>query len=160
MRPKIVLLLLFFALTLFAQNPFKETRYIYAIDKTLLLEGYITFGEQNVIIEYTKPQPKVLTYFEGGLSIQDENGYTATQLNANSAMNYFFMIIKAIEENNDALLESFFTSKTDAQTTILEPKDTASQMVQEVKITKNGNKLKSLHVELKNGDRITIETVD
>jgi len=156
---KIIVLCLLSLLHLFANDAaaFKETRYLYALDKTITLEGFITFGEQNIIIEYVKPESKVLTYFEEKLTIQDQNGYNVIDAQSMPSMNYFFMIIKAVHEENSVLLDSFFEAKIEGEETLLSPKGVAAEVLEEVRITRHATKLKSLHVKIKNGDRITIE---
>lgn len=157
---KIIVLCLLSLLCLFANDAsaFKETRYLYALDKNITLEGFITFGEQNIIIEYTKPESKVLTYFEEKLTIQDQNGYKVIDAQSMMpSMNYFFMIIKAVHDENNVLLNSFFEAKTEGEETLLSPKGVASEVLEEVRIIRQATKLKSLHVKIKNGDRITIE---
>ena len=156
--------LIFFCLSLplfaDASLPFKETRYIYAIDKTLILEGFITFTEHNIIIEYLKPEPKVLTYFEEQLSIQDQNGYQMIDIQKNPMLSYFFMIIKAIHENNTVLIDSFFEQHKEGNTLKLIPKDTVANVLEDVQVVYQKNALKSLHVKVKNGDRIGIEIME
>jgi hypothetical protein len=155
---KIIVLCLLSLLCLFADSSsFQETRYLYALDKNVTLEGFITFGEQNIIIEYVKPESKVLTYFEEKLSIQDQNGYKVIDAQSMPSMNYFFMIIKAVHDENSVLLNSFFETKTEGDETLLTPKGVAAEVLEEVRITRQATKLKSLHVKIKNGDRITIE---
>ena len=139
---------------------FKETRYLYALDKNITLEGFITFGEQNIIIEYVKPESKVLTYFEEKLTIQDQNGYRAVDAQSMPSLNYFFMIIKAVHDENSVLLDSFFDAKTEGDETQLIPKGVAAEVLEEVRIVRQTTKLKSLQVKIKNGDRITIEILD
>lgn len=156
---KVIVLCLLSLLCLFANDAstFKETRYLYALDKTIELEGFITFGEQNIIIEYAKPESKVLTYFEEKLTIQDQNGYKVIDTQRMPSMNYFFMIIKAVHDENNVLLNSFFEAKTEGEETLLSPKGVVAEVLEEVRITRQATKLKSLHVKIKNGDRITIE---
>ena len=156
---KIIVLCLLSLLSLFANDAssFKETRYLYALDKNITLEGFITFGEQNIIIEYTKPESKVLTYFEEKLTIQDQNGYQIVDAQSMPSMNYFFLIIKAVHDENSVLLDSFFEAKTEGDETLLSPKGVAAEVLEEVRIIRQEKKLKSLHVKIKNGDRITIE---
>lgn len=145
-------------LFLFADaSGFKETRYMYALDKNITLEGFITFGEQNINIEYTKPESKVLTYFEEKLTIQDQNGYKVIDAQSMPSLNYFFMIIKAVHDENSVLLNSFFDAKTEGDETLLSPKGVAAEVLEEVRIIRQARELKSLHVKIKNGDRITIE---
>lgn len=156
---KVIVLCLLSLLYLFANDAstFKETRYLYALDKTIELEGFITFGEQNIVIEYVKPESKVLTYFEEKLTIQDQNGYNVIDAQSMPSMNYFFLIIKAVHDENSLLLDSFFEATTKGDETLLSPKGVAAEVLEEVRITRQATKLKSLHVKIKNGDRITIE---
>lgn len=155
---RMVSLLCFFALCLCANSThFQEIRYLYALDKNVTLEGFITFGEQNIIIEYTQPESKVLTYFEEKLTIQDQNGYKMIDAQSMPSLNYFFMVIKAVHEQNNALLDSFFDAHTKGDETLLSPKGVAAEVLEEVRITRQTGALKSLHVKMKNGDRIGIE---
>jgi len=55
------------------------------------------------------------------------------------------------------LLDSFFEATTKGDETLLSPKGVAAEVLEEVRITRQATKLKSLHVKIKNGDRITIE---
>ncbi len=141
---------------LLGASAFKETRYLYALDKTLTLEGFITFGEENIVIEYTKPNTKVLTYFEDKLSIQDENGYEMIDTQQMPSLHYFFMIIQAVHTQNTPALEMFF----ETQNGILIPKGVAAEVLEKVEIHYVGDTLHSLHVAMKNGDRIDIEVSD
>jgi len=156
---KMIILYLASILSLFANDAaaFKETRYLYALDKTITMEGFIRFGEQNIVIEYVKPESKVLTYFEEKLTIQDQNGYKVIDAQSMPSMNYFFLIIKAVHDENNVLLDSFFDAKIEGDETLLSPKGVAAEVLEEVRISRQGKKLKSLHVKIKNGDRITIE---
>lgn len=156
---KVIVLYLLFSLGLFANDAssFREMRYLYALDKNITFEGFITFGEQNIIIEYIKPESKVLTYFEEKLTIQDQNGYHVVDAQSMPSLNYFFMIIKAVHDENSVLLDSFFVATMRGDETLLSPKGVAAEVLEEVRITRQVKKLKSLHVKIKNGDRITIE---
>ncbi len=159
---RVIVLYCLFFLSLFANDSatFKETRYFYALDKNITLEGYITFGEQNIVIEYVKPEPKVLTYFEEKLTIQDAKGYQVIDAQSMPSMNYFFMIIKAVHDENTLLLNSFFEPTAQGDETVLTPKGVAAEVLEEVRIVRHEKKLHSLHVKIKNGDRITIEVMD
>jgi len=156
---KIIILHFILILSLFANDSsaFKETRYLYALDKNITLEGFITFGAQNVVIEYVKPESKVLTYFEDKLTIQDANGYQVIDTKQMPSMHYFFMIIKAVHDENTLVLDSFFEVTTHEDETRLHPKGVAAEVLEEVRIIRHNQHLQSLHVKIKNGDRITIE---
>lgn len=160
MKPIIVSILLVCSLFADVSSNFKETRYLYALDKNISLEGFITFGEQNIIIEYSKPEPKVLTYFEGKLTIQDQSGYTVVDVQSMPSLSYFFMVIKAVHDENTVLLDSFFDTLTKENQTYLIPKGVTAQILEEVCIERHGKELKALHVKIKNGDRISIEIMD
>lgn len=140
--------------------PFKEERYIYAIDKTLHLEGFITFTQQSIIIEYTKPEAKVLTYFEEKLSLQDQKGYRMIDTVSNPMLGYFLMIIKAIHEDNLVFINSFFEQKMEGSMLKLTPKGVAANVLDEVLVERKNKQLKSLHVKIKNGDRISIDVME
>ena len=160
MKTMVVLLLFLCSLLASASSGFKETRYLYALDKNISLEGYITFGAENIVIEYVKPESKVLTYFEEKLTIQDQNGYTMVDAQSIPSLNYFFMIIKAVHDENSLLLNSFFDTTTKGNQTLLSPKGITAEVLEEVHIERHNKQLKALHVKIKNGDRISIEIVD
>ena len=162
MHFRFLLLLFFMPFVLFGADSsnFKETRYIYALDKNIVFEGVITFGEQNINIEYIKPEPKVLTYFEEKLTIQDQNGYKVVDGQSMPSMNYFFMIIRAVHDQNSILLDSFFDATTKGNETLLSPKGVAAEVLEEVRILRQDKELKALNVKIKNGDRISIEIMD
>jgi hypothetical protein len=160
MKSMLVFVLLMCALFANTSSRFKETRYVYALDKNISLEGFITFGEHNIIIEYSKPEPKVLTYFEEKLTIQDPSGYTIVDVQSMPSLSYFFMIIKAVHDENTLLLDSFFETTIKANQTHLSPKGVTAEILEEVYVERRDKALKSLHVKIKNGDRISIEIMD
>ncbi len=161
MKNIIVLVLLLCTFFANASSTFKETRYVYALDKNISFEGFITFGEHNIMIEYNKPESKVLTYFEDTLTIQDQSGYTTVNVQSMPSLSYFFMIIKAVHDENTLLLDSFFdTTVTNENQTHLAPKGVTAEILESVSIKRRSRELKALHVKIKNGDRISIEIMD
>ncbi len=161
MKNIIVLVLLLCTFFANASSTFKETRYVYALDKNISFEGFITFGEHNIMIEYNKPESKVLTYFEDTLTIQDQSGYTTVNVQSMPSLSYFFMIIKAVHDENALLLDSFFdTTVTNENQTHLAPKGVTAEILESVSIKRRSRELKALHVKIKNGDRISIEIMD
>ena len=157
-----LLLLALTTLSLFASSGshFKETRYLYALNKSIELDGYITFGDYNIMIEYVKPTYKVLTYFEEKLTIQDDNGFQSIEAQKMPSINYFFMIVKAVHDDNMTLIDTFFTSQTTNTLTTLTPIGVAAEVLEKASIKKDGTGLRFLEVSLKNGDRISIEILD
>ncbi|MBN1839258.1 MAG: hypothetical protein JW802_04350 [Campylobacterales bacterium] len=162
MTLKSLVILFCFALTLFAHesSSFKERRYSYALDKDIFFEGFITFNDASIMIEYVKPESKVLTYFEEKLSIQDDKGFWSVDAQQMPSLSYLFMIIKAVHEQNSLLLERFFDATTQENQTKLLPKEAVAHVLEEVIITYQNKRLHSLHVKMKNKDRIEIEILD
>lgn len=162
MRLKSLVILFCFTLTLLANeaSSFKEKRYSYALDTEIFFEGFITFHDASIMIEYVKPESKVLTYFEEKLSIQDEKGFWSVDAQQMPSLSYLFMILKAVHEQNTLLLERFFDATTQENQTKLLPKEAVANLLEEVIITYQNKHLHSLHVKMKNKDRIEIEILD
>lgn len=158
MKTMVVLLLFLCSLLASASSGFKETRYLYALDKNISLEGYITFGAQNIVIEYVKPESKVLTYFEEKLTIQGQNGYT--MVDAQALFKLFFYDYQSGAWWKQPFIEFFFDTTTKGNQTLLSPKGITAEVLEEVHIERHNKQLKALHVKIKNGDRISIEIVD
>ena len=70
------------------------------------------------------------------------------------------MILKAVHEQNTLLLERFFDATTHENQTTLLPKEAVANLLEEVIITYQNKHLHSLHVKMKNKDRIEIEILD
>ena len=76
------------------------------------------------------------------------------------SINYFFMIVKAVHDDNMTLIDTFFTSQTTNTLTTLTPIGVAAEVLEKASIKKDGTGLRFLEVSLKNGDRISIEILD
>jgi hypothetical protein len=143
-----------------ASSHFQETRYVYALDKNLTLEGYISFREQSILLEYVKPENKLLTYYEGNLSIQDAQGYRTIDTAQMPSLRYLFTVIKAVHDEDQSLLEHFFDASKHGDTLHLTPKGAVQELLESIDVVTKKAVLKSLHVRMKNGDRILIEIQD
>ena len=156
---KYILIVLLIQSCLFAESTvhFQETRYFYALDQTISLEGDITFRESSILLEYSKPEQKLLTFFESTLSIQDAQGYRMIDTNTTPMLRYFFLILQAIHDDNQTLLKTFFDIQKKDETQQLVPKDIAKEALEEVIVTIHQQQVQSLQVKIKNGDRIAIE---
>ena len=156
---KYILIALLIQNWLFAESTFhfRETRYFYALDQTIALEGDITFRESSILLEYSQPEQKLLTFFENTLSIQDAQGYRMIDTNTTPMLRYFFLILQAIHEENQTLLQTFFDIQKQGETQRLVPKDIAKEALEEVIVAMHQHQVHSLQVKIKNGDRITIE---
>lgn len=139
-----LLLLLLLGLSLFASESFKETRYIYSIDKEIYYEGEITFAKESISIEYSKPTHQTLEY-----ASEDEN----------SQKKYFYLILKSIHDDNTVLLDDFFSRSEDENATTLLPKELIKDFITQVHFKKDEHGLKWLQIDMKNEDWIKIETI-
>lgn len=138
-----VVLLLFLALGLYAGEFFKESRYIYAIDKTILFEGEIFFEKNSIEIDYAKPKKEKVVYL-----INDEN-----PLKRN-----YFLILQAIYHDDMNSLKEFFELKKKDFKTLLVPKGMLSEYIKTVEFKKRNKDLDYLKIQMQNNDWIKIET--
>lgn len=161
MIQKVLIALCLWGVSAFGQPfSFHETRYSDGLARTFSLEGLITFNDQQTIIEYVKPQTKMLVYFEGMLSLQDEHGYRMIDRASAPSAHYFFMLIRALHEDDKAQLEAFFTWEEAGKKVHLVPKNPVDEVLENVDVVYKKEGLKSLHVRMKNKDWIRIEILD
>lgn len=153
--------LLFVAISLKAESlAFNETRYINALDKTLTLSGIISFDNESIKITYKEPQQKTILYRDEILTIDDGKNSKTISITSEPVMGYFFMVIKAIHDENHTLLDTFFTTEYFDTYTKLTPKELVAKYVQEVLFYKNKENLKFLKMVATSQDRIEIEVLD
>lgn len=155
------LFLLLFSINLLGQTfSFQETRYNDGLGRTFGFEGLITFNDQQTIIEYIKPQARMLVYFEGALSLQDDRGYRMIDFAAAPSIHYFFMLIRALHEEDVEQLEAFFEQEEVQGGMRLLPKRPVDEVLQSVDVVRHNGKLVFLHVTLQNKDWVRIEILD
>ncbi|WP_024954798.1 hypothetical protein [Sulfurospirillum arcachonense] len=141
---KILFILLLLVLHVNANESFKETRYIYAIDKKIEFQGSITFLEKSIDIVYTKPKEEKVTYLK-----EDENLQRKT----------FYMILQAIHSSNEALLNEYFEIKKIQTKEVLTPVGILRDYIREVEYKKEENILEFIKIQMQNDDWILIETL-
>jgi|LGOV01.1.fsa_nt_gb hypothetical protein len=139
-----VVLLVLLALHVNAGELFKESRYIYAIDKTLFYEGEITFLNTSIEIAYTKPKKEKVIYLEDDENLQKRN---------------YYLILKAIYSDDTTSLKEFFEMKYVGVKTQLLPKGILSEYMKKVEFKKQDKSLEYLKIEMQNEDWIEIETI-
>lgn len=137
-------LILLLGFSLFASESFKETRYIYSIDKEIYYEGEITFAKESIKIEYTKPTHQSIEYFS-----EDKN----------AQKKYFYLILKSIHDEDTVLLNDFFIESEDGNVTTLLPKELIGDYIKQVRFKKDENTIEFLQIYMKNDDWIKIETL-
>lgn len=159
---RFLVLTLFLVFSVFAQDDvskFIETRYINAINKTINLNGDIAFGTNHIKIDYSELKQSIV-YEDEVLHITNEKGKKSININSEPVMGYFFMIIKAIHDDDYVLLDSYFDMKQTDLSTKLIPKDIAKKYIEEITFTKHNSALQFLRVVTTKKDRIEIEVID
>lgn len=160
---KVLFILIVFCNIVFASNSskFSEIRYVNALDKTFTLSGNISFSENDIKIEYLHPQPRIITYQDELLIIKENNSTKTVEINSQPVMGYFFMIIRAIYDDNYILLDSFFDiEEVELGHTKLIPKDLSAQYLEDIVFYKDERNLKLLKIVTTSQDRIEIEVFD
>ena len=156
-----VFFFIFFTTNLISQTfSFVENRYIDAFEREFKLDGFISFNNEQIVIEYVKPKERVIVYFNDMVSSQDANGYEIVDFATSPSIHYLFMLIKALHTQDKNVLAGFFEWVQNENMVELLPKDIAGGVIERVSVVYENEMLKSIHVELKNNDRIKIEIVE
>lgn len=136
---------------------FKEQRYIYSIDTSFYKKGVIEFLDNQIITSYTNSD-STLIYTTDTLIIKNSQETKEIDLDTNIPIKIFFLLLKAIYENNQIILEQFFTISQEDTTFTLTPKTSISNYISNVQYKKTSI-LEFLTIELVNQDRIIIEEI-
>lgn len=136
---------------------FRENRYIYALDKTVVKTGVIASSKDSLTIAYDKSGQKLL-YDGESLTIANHKGTKVIDLNKDIVTKLFFVLLQAIFHDDKKQLKQFFTIESRGSQRILYPRELASGHITKI-IYKKSNKLDYLHIYLKNQDRISIEQI-
>ncbi len=155
---KIVLLALFSCSILSAERiDFKEKRYLYSLNKTIIKKGTIDASKSELTIFYQNG--KKLIYKEDLLTITNRGKQKVIDLNEDFVMKLFFVVLQDIFQDDIEQLKKFFTIESKGVERILHPKELASKRIVKI-VYKKSEKLDYLHIYLKNKDRISIEQVN
>jgi len=135
--------------------PFREQRYLYALDKTVEREGVISFTKEGLDITYAKDLQRVL-YRQERLILVEGEKKKVIDLKKDIATKMFFVLLNSIFHNNIEQLRQFFAIETKGSRTTLLPKEPISKRLAKVVYQKK-KRLDFLHIYMKNGDWISIE---
>jgi len=156
---KLFLATLIFSLSLFAGSfSFNETRYIYSIDKTLEMEGKITFDTNGMHIDYTQPEVRHIRYNGRAMDVvdSDEKIIQHIDLNEEPMMKvYMGFLEKLYRGDYDGLSDDFKVLKTE-MVVILTPIPPVDKVVTSVLVHKNSRGLQQIKTKMSSGDEITI----
>lgn len=156
---KILLVLFMMVWSLFAGSyTFKEQRYIYSIDKTLEMEGKITFSKEGMRIDYTEPEVRHIRYDGLSMDVVDSSDKVIqhVDLNEQPMMKvYMGFLEKLYRGDYDALSDDFKVQKTETAV-ILTPIPPVDKVVSSVLVHKNSKGLQQIKTKMSSGDEITI----
>lgn len=130
---------------------FSETRYSYAFDKSVVLQGKIEFEPNSLKIKY-KNTNKTIIYKDSTLNINGDES-----LHHLSAL---FEILLLVYFDEVKLLEDKFEVKTMEDETTLIPYEEMSAFLKKIVLIKKETKLKEISIFLKNSDNIKISIED
>ena len=132
-----ILLMILIQVSLYANTlHFKEERYIHSIDTSFYKKGVITFEENKIITSYSNSND-TLIYTTDTLTIKNSQETKKVDLTKNMQIKIFFLLLKAIYENDLIILEQFFTIAQEDTTYILTPKASISSYISTISYKKN-----------------------
>jgi hypothetical protein len=136
--------------------PFTEIRYSDAFNKSVTLQGNITFGDERVSIAY-KENNESLFYDDGDLTIYENGKEHPLDAMQEERMAAFFDILLLLHSNNQRLLEENFDIKHTKAYDILLPKGDMQEYIKKIEIARVKGELSFVKLFLKNSDTITIK---
>ncbi|WP_419770765.1 MAG: hypothetical protein ACNI3C_02990 [Candidatus Marinarcus sp.] len=134
---------------------FKEQKYLYALDNFVYKKGTITFEKNSIKLSYEK-STQLFVYENEKLFIQNKNHLKEIDLNKEVGKKVFFLLLKAIYEDDTTTLQNYFSILTNTTKTTLIPKEPLASFIEKIEYKKN-KRLEFLTIYLLNLDRITVE---
>lgn len=155
------LFFLFFLTTLYASGEFTEKRYIYALNKTIILKGTIFMADDSTIVRYTSPEKKVLTQFGKTLTIEDVESKTSQVIDLSKRidMSLYFSFMRSIHNKDFTGLKTYFMINKEGNIYHLSPKSDVKRAILKIDITMKNDELKRMVIYFVNEDVIEIETL-
>lgn len=158
---RIGLVFLFFLASLCASGEFTEKRYIYALNKTIILKGTIFMTDDSTIIRYTSPEKKVLTQSGKTLTIEDVEAKTSQVIDLSKRidMSLYFSFMRSIHNKDFTGLKTYFMINKEGNIYHLSPKSDVKRVILKIDITMKNDELKQMVIYFVNEDVIEIETL-
>ncbi len=155
-----IILLLFVTTFVSAKSfNFTELRYRDAIERSIELQGEISFLEDGLNIYYPK-KLKNLEY-KNGVLIYSENSKEIELNDIQSAqITRYFDILILLHNGDESSLEEMFEVSHDFGGTMLKPKGSIKNYIDSIELFKEKKALKYVKLFLKNSDYITITIHD
>lgn len=150
-----LLVLLFFSTVIAKSYNFNEIRYSDAINKSITLQGNISFYKDGLLIKYNSPSASLYYQNKKLVYKRDNKKVKLSKQNAKNIMRYFQLLI-LIHNGDKNVIEQLFTIKHKADKTILMPNVGIRHYVSKIVLKKQYKQLKQIKLFLENKDSITI----
>ena len=138
---------------------FSEIRYSDALDKSMTLQGEITFKKDGLNIDY-KQSKRALKYENGELEyLQDGELVEISEDEAMKIAEYFEIIILLYSGDKDAL-NAAFEVREEGSLSFLVPRGEIKEHITKIKLKRSSDKLQMIQLFLSNLDNITISIED
>jgi hypothetical protein len=151
----IFLIFLSFSSVIATTYRFSEQRFSDALNRSIKLEGRITFTETALYIEYDKSHKSLdyrndkLTYMINGEPVEMD------EINQQKVMQYFDILVLLHQGKMDAIGKMFTTEKI-ANVMTLYPLQSLANFISKIELRKENDILKQAKLYLTNNDRISI----
>jgi len=156
MIKKIVFIHLLLASVILASTyNFVEHRYSDALDRTMSLEGEISFFPQKLHINYKNSDTQII-YEDLFVKLKKSGAKAELADGELQRMSEYFKIILMLYRDDIKELENRFEITKGDQEILLYPKDYIKEFLKKIRLKKNDNKLKEIKLFFNNNDKITI----
>ncbi len=155
---KVVLTLLLAALSLYGFE-FQEKRYISALDMSVVAKGEADFEKERIILRYNAPQKRTIRLNETGMRIVTENSVQELDYEKNPKMRYVYLLMRAVYSGDFSALKRHFNERVEGKKRIYLPKQESGAYFSQILLKLEQKRVKLLRIEMKNGDRVSIETL-
>ena len=155
-----VIISLLLAGSLFAQTyNFTELRYSDAINRSIQLEGKISFDIDGLNISYPQSAREIDYKNDTLIYYEDDKEVSLPEMQV-SKMKQYFDILGLLHNGDESELEGMFEIENKSNTKILKPLGAIKNYINLIELRKYDNKLKYIKLFLQNNDTISININD
>lgn len=155
-----VIISLLLAGSLFAQTyNFTELRYSDAINRSIQLEGKISFNIDGLNISYPQSAREIDYKNDTLIYYEDDKEVSLPEMQV-SKMKQYFDILCLLHNGDESELEGMFEIKNKSNTKILKPLGAIKNYINLIELRKYDNELKYIKLFLQNNDTISININD
>lgn len=150
----IFIILSLFQLSYAQKFEFTQEKYINALDMITKKTAYIIVVGDDLTLKYSH-ENKVMHFNKNNILIKEKQNEEVLQYENNIKLFIFYNLLKAIFSDNTSFLEKDFKITKEDKITLI-PKEYVRNIIKEITYKKVANKLKYIHIDFVNKDRISI----